>query len=166
MFVNPAQLMPTFLYLAVALIYAAVALFFWRRAYAANPNSHSAVDDNAVKVSHWVILAGVILHGWILLRAVFVEQGMNLGIGNAISLIVWLMVLIYWLGSWIYPLVSCQMFVLPIAVLAVLFALLAPSDRILPIASRPATQRGRRQSTRPRPETRPAPASCRGNTAS
>jgi ABC-type uncharacterized transport system permease subunit len=135
---DPAQLMPTFLYLAVALIYAAVALFFWRRAYTVDSHSPSVADDNAVKISHWVILAGVILHGWILLRAVFVEQGMNLGIGNAISLIVWLMVLIYWLGSWIYPLVSCQMFVLPIAVLAVLFALLAPSDRILPIASRPA----------------------------
>lgn len=138
MFVDPIQLMPTYLYPVVALIYAAVALFFWRRAYAANPNSPSVTDDNAVKASHWVILVGVILHGWILLRAVFVEQGMNLGLGNAISLIVWLMVLIYWLGSWIYPLVSCQMFVLPIAVVGVLFALLAPSDRVLPIASRPA----------------------------
>jgi ABC-type uncharacterized transport system permease subunit len=126
--------MPAYVYFAVALIYGAVALFFWRKAY----SSASTANVAAVKWSNWLVLVGVILHGWVLLRAVFVEQGMNLGIGNAISLIIWLMVLIYWLGSWFYPLVSLQMFVLPIAVVGVLFALLVPSDRVLSIASRPA----------------------------
>ncbi len=126
--------MPTYVYLPVALIYGAVALFFWRRAYSALPTT----GRESLKWSNWLILLGVVLHGAILLRAVFVEQGMNLGLGNAISLIIWLMVLIYWLGSWFYPLVSLHMFVLPIAVVGVLFALLVPSDRILSIASRPA----------------------------
>ncbi len=126
--------MPAYVYLAVALIYGAVALFFWRRAYSPAPTA----NVTPAKWSNWLVLVGAILHGWVLLRAVFVEQGMNLGIGNAISLIIWLMVLIYWLGSWFYPLVSLQLFVLPIAVVGVLFALLVPSDRVLSIASRPA----------------------------
>ena len=130
--------MPTYVYLLVALIYGAVALFFWRRAYATSPGSEDSDPKRAIHWSIWLILLGVVLHGWILLRTVFVEEGMNLGLGNAISLIIWLMVLIYWLGSWVYPLVSLQMFVLPIAVAGVLCALLVPSDRVLPIAARPA----------------------------
>ncbi len=126
------------LYLAVALIYGAVALFFWRRAYATTSAAPDTVARSAVNWSNCLILLGIVLHGWILLRAVFVEHGMNLGLGNAISLIIWLMVLIYWLGSWFYQLVSLQMFVLPIAVFGVLFELLAPSDRVLSVASRPA----------------------------
>jgi ABC-type uncharacterized transport system permease subunit len=130
--------MPSNVYLLVAVIYGLVALFFWRRAYATAPVAEEITPRRAIHWSIWVILVGIILHGWILLRTVFVEQGMNLGLGNAISLIIWLMVLIYWLGSWLYPLVSLQMFVLPIAVVGVLFALLVPSDRVLSIASRPA----------------------------
>ncbi len=130
--------MPNNLYLVVALIYAGVAIFFWRRAYAAPSSGNSSNSSSSVNGSNWLILLGVALHGWALLRSIFVEQGMNLGLGNAISLIIWLMVLIYWLGSWVYPLVSLQMFVLPIAVVGVLFALLAPSDRVLSIAARPA----------------------------
>ena len=130
--------MPINLYLVVALIYAAVAMFFWRRAYSAPAAMADSALGPMVNWSNWLILLGVVLHGWALQRAVFVAEGMNLGLGNAISLIIWLMVLIYWLGSWVYPLVSAQMFVLPIAVVGVLFALLAPSDRVLSIASRPA----------------------------
>ena len=130
--------MPSNVYLVVALIYGAVALFFWRRAYGNAPATEEIALRRGIHWSNWVILLAIVLHGWLLLRTVFVEQGMNLGLGNAISLIIWLMVLIYWLGSWIYPLVSLQMFVLPIAVVGVLFALLVPSDRVLSIASRPA----------------------------
>ena len=130
--------MPSNVYLVVALIYGAVALFFWRRAYGSAPATGEIAPQGGIHWSNWAILLAIVLHGWILLRTVFVEQGMNLGLGNAISLIIWLMVLIYWLGSWVYPLVSLQMFVLPIAVVGVLFALIVPSDRVLSIASRPA----------------------------
>ena len=130
--------MPSFIYLAVALIYGVVALIFWRNAYV----SSESTDKNSPRPrdgwSTWLILLGIALHASVLLRAVFVEQGMNLGLGNAISLIVWLMVLIYWLASWIYPLIGLQMFVLPIAFAGVVFAMLAPSARVLSIASRPA----------------------------
>ena len=130
--------MPSNVYLVVALIYGAVALFFWRRAYGSAPATREIAPQGGIHWSNWSILLAIVLHGWILLSTVFVEQGINLCLGNAISLIIWLMVLIFWLGSWVYPLVSLQMFVLPIAVVGVLFALLVPSDRVLSIASRPA----------------------------
>lgn len=128
--------MSIYAYLVVALIYAAVALFFWRRAY--GPAGAAAATSSLNHASNWFILLGVVLHGYALQSSIFRDSGMNLGLGNAISLIIWLMVLIYWLGSWFYPLVSLQMFVLPIAVVGVFFAIIAPSDRVLLIASRPA----------------------------
>ncbi len=130
--------MPTNLYLAVALIYAGVTLFLWRQAYSTTGIPAANASNRAAQWPNWFILFAIVLHGWGLLRSVFVEQGLNLGLGNAVSLIVWLMVLIYWLGSWIYPIVSLQIFVLPIAVAGVLVALIAPSHRVLSIAARPA----------------------------
>ena len=86
----------------------------------------------------WVVLVGILLHGVVLEFSVFGKLGINLGLGNAMSLIVWLTVVIYWLGSWLYPIASLQMFVLPIAAIGVLLALLLPSDRVLSLAARPA----------------------------
>ena len=130
--------MPINLYLAVALIYAGVALFLWRQAYSTTRGTAPVTLNHVTGWPNWLILFGIVLHAWVLLRSVWVAEGLNLGLGNALSLIVWLMVLIYWLGSWIYPLASLQMFVLPIAVAGVLVALWVPSNRVLSIAARPA----------------------------
>ena len=130
--------MPINLYLAVALIYAGVTLFLWRQAYSTTLGTAPVTLNHVTAWPNWLILFGIVLHAWVLLRSVWVVEGLNLGLGNAVSLIVWLMVLIYWLGSWIYPLASLQMFVLPIAVAGVLVALWVPSNRVLSIAARPA----------------------------
>ena len=130
--------MPINLYLAVALIYAGVTLFLWRQAYSTTLGTAPVTLNHVTAWPNWLILFGIVLHAWVLLRSVWVAEGLNLGLGNAVSLIVWLMVLIYWLGSWIYPLASLQMFVLPIAVAGVLVALWVPSNRVLSIAARPA----------------------------
>lgn len=130
--------MPTYLYIAVALIYAGVTLFLWRQAYSTTRRPFSTTSNRRAGWPNWTILLGIILHGWVLVRSVFVADGLNLGLGNAISMIVWLMVLIYWFGSWIYPIVGLQIFVLPVAVAGVLAALLVPSHRVLSIAARPA----------------------------
>jgi ABC-type uncharacterized transport system permease subunit len=44
----------------------------------------------------------LVLHGILLYRAVIVPEGLDLGVANAISLLVWLTVLIYWLAGLVY----------------------------------------------------------------
>lgn len=122
----------------VALIYGAVAMYFWRRNFVARLEPASGDNVYQSPWTKWVVLAGILLHGVILEFSLFGKMGLNLGLGNAMSLIVWLTVLIYWLGSWLYPVASLQMFVLPIAAIGVLLALLLPSDRVLSLAARPA----------------------------
>jgi ABC-type uncharacterized transport system permease subunit len=126
------------LYLLVAAIYGAVATHFWRGSFAIRHETTSVEIENHGNWPRWLVLAGIVLHGAILYSAIFGKQGLNLGLGNALSLIVGLTVLIYWIGSWFYPIASLQMFVLPIAAIGVLLALLLPSDRMLSLAARPA----------------------------
>lgn len=130
--------MPMSLYLMVAVIYGAVAVYFWRRTFTVRHESVSVEKFDVAPWTKWVVLVGILLHAVVLEFSVFGKLGINLGLGNAMSLIVWLTVVIYWLGSWLYPIASLQMFVLPIAAIGVLLALLLPSDRVLSLAARPA----------------------------
>jgi len=57
---------------------------------------------------------------------------MHLGVGNAISLIVWLTVAIYWLGNLFYNVEGLQAMVLPVAAVCALLPVLLPATRALP----------------------------------
>ena len=131
--------MTTPIYLFVALIYGAAAVFVSRQArlpvVAGMQTNADSDNSNWMK---WAVLAGIVLHGMVLERVMFSEEGINLGLGNAVSLIVWLTVLIYWLGSWVYPIASLQMYILPVAAVGILVTMLLPSQRLLSLAGRPA----------------------------
>ncbi|MDQ3259430.1 MAG: cytochrome c biogenesis protein CcsA [Pseudomonadota bacterium] len=130
--------MPSSVYLLAALIYSTVAVYFWRRTLTLRHESVPVEKFDVAPWIKWMVLAGIVLHGAALELSVFGKPGLNLGLGNALSLIVWLTVVIYWLGSWLYPVASLQMFVLPIAAIGVLLAQMLPSDRVLTLAARPA----------------------------
>ena len=49
-----------------------------------------------------LVPVALVLHGILLYRRVIVPEGLDLGVANAISLLVWLTVLIYWLGGLAY----------------------------------------------------------------
>ena len=96
------------LYPLVAVIYGAVATYFWRGSFTIRQEPTSVVNKNHGNWARWLVLAGILLHGAILYSTIFGTQGLNLGLGNALSLIVGLTVLIYWIGSWLYPIASLQ----------------------------------------------------------
>lgn len=126
------------LHLLVAAIYGAAAAYFWRRTFVAHQESAYAETLDRTALTTWGVFAGIVLHGVALESSLFGKLGLNLGLGNAMSLIIWLTVVIYWLGNWFYPVASLQMFVLPVAAVGVLFGLILPSDRVLSLAGRPA----------------------------
>src|SRR2546423_5770954 len=64
----------------------------------------------------------LVLHGMLLYRRVVVADGLDLGIANAISMLVWLTVAIYWLrGLAFQGLSSVLGLMAPVALAAVLF---------------------------------------------
>lgn len=118
-------------YLVNALLYAGLALYFWRTLWTPGANAAAAARPFSV-VEHYAVLVPLGLHTWLLAQAVFAQDGLRLGVGTAVSAILWLTVLIYWLGNFFYRLDGLQSLVLPIAAAAALFPAVFPSPKPLP----------------------------------
>lgn len=118
-------------YLINALLYSALAIYSWRARW--SPADGAAPGTAALNVvEHYSVLAPLGLHAWLLARAAFAPDGLHLGVGNAVSAILWLTVLIYWLGNFYYRLDGLQSLVLPVAAAAAFLPALFPSLKPLP----------------------------------
>jgi ABC-type uncharacterized transport system permease subunit len=117
-------------YPITSLMYAALAAYFWRTRWTNNvapaPRSASRI------LEHVLVLVPLTLHGVLLYQTVFAGDGVRLGIGNAISTIVWLTVAIYWLGNLFYDVEGLQAMVMPVAAVCVLLPAWFPVARALP----------------------------------
>jgi len=74
-----------------------------------------------------LVLIPLALHGYLLYLGIFSGGGFDLGVLNALSLIVWLTLLVYWIARFFYPIGGLQALVLPLAAVAVLLPELFPS---------------------------------------
>jgi len=122
-------------YLANALLYGAVAFYFWRTRWApadAMGASSALAGPRYGALDHYLVLVPLLLHTALLAYNAFAPDGLHLGVGNAVSAILWLTVLIYWLGNFVYRLDGLQTLVLPVAALAALLPVAFPSPRPLP----------------------------------
>jgi ABC-type uncharacterized transport system permease subunit len=115
-------------FLVVAFTYIAVATDFWRDAKTKSAQS--------LKLHSAMIALGLAIHAWLLYQGIFAE-GFNLGFYNALSSIMWLTVLIYWLANLKHALQSLQAFVLPPAALFALLPALEVSNHFVTDASQP-----------------------------
>lgn len=118
-------------HLFTTLLYAALAIYFWRTGWvAAAPHAtHTGVWRAA---EHYAVFVPLALHALLLGRSLFEADGLHLGLGNAVSAILWLTVLIYWLGNFFYRLDGLQALVLPLAGAAALLPAVMPGTRALP----------------------------------
>jgi ABC-type uncharacterized transport system permease subunit len=121
-------------YLANALLYGALAFYFWRTRWsrAAAGTGAAAPGTDLRRAEHYLVLLPLVVHAALLGRAAFEPDGLHLGVGNAVSAILWLTVLIYWLGNFFYRLDGLQTLVLPVAALAALLPAAFPSVKPLP----------------------------------
>ncbi len=110
------------IYLIPALLYAGVAFNQWRQNR----------EERFLQSERLALAAGLVFHGWLLATDLFNSGGVNFGLSNAVSVILWLTVLIYWVASLRHDLHALQAFVLPPAALAVLLQKLVPSEHVLP----------------------------------
>ena len=125
-------------YVVSALAYAALAIYFWRTRW--TPVAHAPIGAPPVTadtagahaLEHYAVLVPLTMHGFILGRSLFAPDGLHLGFANAISAILWLTVLIYWIGNFFYRLDGLQALVLPLAAAAALLPALMPAVGALP----------------------------------
>ncbi len=118
-------------YLVSALLYSGLAFYFWRTQWARSAVPLSDAAPSGAFERH-AVLAPLALHTFLLSQSAFSGQGLHLGIGNAISAILWLTVLIYWLGSFFHKLEGLQTLVMPVAAVAVLLPAVFPSLKPVP----------------------------------
>ena len=79
-----------------------------------------------------VVPVALVLHGMLLYRRVVVPDGLDLGVANAVSMLVWLTVLIYWLASLAFQgLAAILGLVAPVAFIAVMLQLVIPTHHVV-----------------------------------
>ncbi|MFZ2541632.1 MAG: cytochrome c biogenesis protein CcsA [Gallionella sp.] len=94
--------------------YAVLAVYFWRA------HARGAGDVLSRGVAGHLVLLPLALHGYLLAQHVFAGGGFNLSVSNALSMIVWLTLMVYWIARFFYPIGGLQSLVLPLAAVIVL----------------------------------------------
>ena len=105
--------------------YSALAVYFWRAQARGEGDvlSHEGIGH--------LVLVPLALHGYLLGQDIFPGGSFDLGVLNALSLIVWLTVLVYWVARFFYPIGGFQALVLPLAAVTMLFPEIFPSEHPL-----------------------------------
>ena len=107
------------LYFSTAACWLTVCALAWqasRTAHAGHPVSLGALRAEGILVP-----AALVLHGMLIFYTVTVAEGLDLGVGNAISLLAWLAALVYGFARLVYPgLATLQGIIAPVALVAVL----------------------------------------------
>ena len=116
-------------YLVSALLYAAMAAYFWRLHW--SPAAQDLSPSRGV-TERACVLATLTVHGLVLFGVMFADHTLRIGVGDAISAILWLTVLIYWLGSLFYRLEGLQALILPVAAVAAFLPAVLPAAKPLP----------------------------------
>ena len=120
-------------HLICAILYGALAFYFWRRHWS-GAGTVNAEPASRHGIEHTALLVPFALHTWLLSGTMFATHGgagLYLGVGNAMSLILWLTVLIYGLGSLFYRLDGLHALVMPAAAVAVMLPAVFPSAHAL-----------------------------------
>ena len=121
-------------YLITSVSYSALAVYFWRTRWASATAAATPRADHR-RLERLLILVPLVLHAKLLYDSVFAGNGVHLGIGNAISVIVWLTVLIYSLASLFYNVEGLHAIVMPVAAVCAVLPALLPAAAALPNTS-------------------------------
>lgn len=110
--------------ICLMLVYAGLAGFVWLH--------HKKRNDKPypLKTELGILMPALVTHGAVLSLPVLQDQVLIMGFGYSISLIVWLMLMMYWMGSFFYCLRGLQLLLYPCATLSLLLGLVFPGKFI------------------------------------
>ena len=100
--------------------YVGLAWHFWRTRWRRSDERTAAAQAPASGLQAWeraAILAPLALHGWLLYQGIFSRE-LRFGFAQALSVMMWLCVALYWIESLFYSLDGMEPLVLPLAALA------------------------------------------------
>ncbi len=103
------------LHLAVSALYGGLALHFWRTRWRSGGQAATGMSS----WEHAALIVPVALHAWLVYLDLFASSQPRFGFGQALSVMLWLAVVIYWAESLFYNLDGMQPLVLPLAALTV-----------------------------------------------
>ena len=119
------------IHVVASALYAALALHFWNTRWRAGSLAAQAPASGLRTWERAAILLPLMLHGGLLYAEVFARTDLRFGFAYALSAMLWLAVLFYWLESFVYDLDAMQPPVLALAALTVpLPALFPGSDAV------------------------------------
>lgn len=117
---------PILPYSLAALLYAAVAWVQWRARRRPPADAPQGGLPAGARAGH-LILVPLVLHGYALSQTIFGEDALYLGVANAVSAIVFLTLLVYWLASLFWDMRGLLLILAPSAALSALLPLVSPS---------------------------------------
>ena len=103
-------------YALTSLLYAMLGWHFWNTRW--RTRADEAAEGTNAGIAAWervAILAPFALHSYLLYAELFVAAELRFGFSQALSVMLWLTVLIYWAESLIYDVKGMQALVLPLA---------------------------------------------------
>ena len=110
-------------------LYAALALHFWNTRWRARPAAPAPAAPSAAGLQAWeraAILLPLAAHGALLHAELFAQSELRFGFAYALSAMLWLAVLFYWVESFFYDLDAMQPPALALAALSVPLPALFP----------------------------------------
>jgi ABC-type uncharacterized transport system permease subunit len=100
-------------------MYVGLAWHFWTTRWRSRPRPELGAEAHGLQGwERGALLVPLALHGWLLYRGVFAAPELRFGFAQALSVMMWLGVLIYWIESLFYSLEGMQPLVLPLAAVA------------------------------------------------
>jgi ABC-type uncharacterized transport system permease subunit len=124
------QLLP---HILAALLYGALGFHFWNTRWREGENQCVACPMQAWE--RVAIAVALVIHAAGLYDALFAEVGMRFSFSFALSLMMWLAVLIYWLESFMARMEGMQPMVLPLAALCTVLPVFFPNVHLVANAS-------------------------------
>ena len=125
------------LYFSTAACWLVLSGLAWRASRPALAAGPVAVRGE-MRVEGLVAPVALVLHAMLLYQRVLTPSGMDLGVANAISLLVWLTLLIYWLASLVFDgLASILGLLAPVGLLAILLQAAVPTHHYVSYAGDP-----------------------------
>ncbi len=120
------QLLP---HILAALIYGALGFHFWNTRWRESENQCVACPMQTWE--RLVIAAALVIHAAGLYDALFADIGMRFSFSFALSLMMWLAVLIYWLESFMARMEGMQPMVLPLAAMCAILPVIFPNVHLV-----------------------------------
>ena len=120
------QLLP---HILAALTYAGLGAHFWHSRWREHENQRIAIPMRPWE--RLLIGSALLIHGIGIYYAIFTDQGMRFSFSFALSLMMWLAVLIYWLESFMARMEGMQPMVLPLAAACAASPMLFPNVHLV-----------------------------------